>query len=424
MAVSIKEAEEALGSKKKRYAENRAYVNGKNPEILEEPKGESPDNRIPVPFGKMAVTDMHGYAGRAGDIGVEVLGDNKNYEEAFKVSMRGNQHHIVTSEVYEEMLVQGEAYEIVWTSKRLDLKTNTPEFAMVPGEQMFLEYSDSLRPELVSAVRIWKNNGIKKAAHYKEGGVLFFVKNNDEWVLTKEEETLFKSIPVVRYCSGRSPEALFEAEKPLIKAFDGMLSRSVNEVDRFNDLIALMPAEVTKEFVDKLKKIKVIDDLGQYEKWPSYLQKDLTKVSPFYSEIFSIIERLFHKSIKIPDMSDNSFAGNQSGIALAYKLLPMEFSAAKIDLYFDRGLEYRSKLIEEVLSSGYGVPDGYLVKHKRNLPVDEETKVNIAKALIGIVSDETLLKILPKTIVEDAKTEAEKKKKEDLEEEKRINGIA
>ena len=46
--------------------ENALYVAGKNPPTLEEKPQKKPDNRITIPFAKMAVETLTGYAGRAG----------------------------------------------------------------------------------------------------------------------------------------------------------------------------------------------------------------------------------------------------------------------------------------------------------------------------------------------------------------------
>jgi hypothetical protein len=49
-----------------------------------------------------------------------------------------------------------------------------------------------------------------------------------------------------------------------------------------------------------------------------------------------------------------------------------------------------------------------IITNKRNLPVDELTKVQIAQQLMGLVSRETLLKMLPQSIVEDVEREIER----------------
>jgi len=223
-------------------------------------------------------------------------------------------------------------------------------------------------------------------------------------------------VPINVYKANGSGLPFFESEKGLIDAQDKLLSSSVNEVDRFNAVMALFPFKVDKAFVDKLRDMNVIDDLDQFERWPEYLEKDLGKITAFYDQLADRLERLFHKSIKVPDFSDENFVGNASGVALAYKLLGLEFKAAQIDIYFDRGIRGRYELIGRGLNAGvarYNLDDyEAIIDNKRNLPVDDAAKVQIAQQLMGIVSQETILKMLPNSIVPDVEKELERLKGE------------
>jgi SPP1 family phage portal protein len=176
--------------------------------------------------------------------------------------------------------------------------------------------------------------------------------------------------------------------------------------------MALFPQKVDKEFIDKLREMNVIDDLGDFDRWPEYLEKDLGKITSFYQQLADRLERLFHKSIKVPDFSDENFVGNSSGVALAYKLLGLEFKAAQIDLYFDKGINGRYELISSGINAGarqYPTDDyEIIIDNKRNLPVDEAGRVQIAQQLLGILSEETILKMLPNTIVPDVERELER----------------
>lgn len=115
-------------------------------------------------------------------------------------------------------------------------------------------------------------------------------------------------------------------------------------------------------------------------------------------------------------MTDESFAGQQSGIAIAFKLIGMEFKASQIDTYFDKGLKARMGFYADVYNaSTRSVNIGEyqaLVKSKRNVPVDLKAQAEIAQLLIGLVSQETLLKFLPQEIVANAQKELEKIKGE------------
>jgi SPP1 family phage portal protein len=227
----------------------------------------------------------------------------------------------------------------------------------------------------------------------------------------------FDYVPVIEYRINKDGDPLFEAEKKIIDAHDRLMSNSANEIDRFNALIALFPGKVTKEFVDKLHELRLIDDLENYEHWPAYLEKNLAGVTEFYNELANRYERLFHKTIKVPDMTDPQFGGSDaSGVARAFKILGMEFKASIIEVYFNKGLVQRKRFFDSIIDSGTSdimVEDYTMeINSKRNLPIDEKSKAEIAQILKGVVSDETLLKFLPRSIVQDPEKEMEKIKEQ------------
>jgi SPP1 family phage portal protein len=410
------------------FEENRLYSEGKNPHIREMSPRRDPDNRLALPFAKMAVSDMVGYAGRAGDRTIEVdnvTTDATTAEDAaqddfiqhIRTVYDFNETDRETSELYAEALVQGEAYELVWTGEELPGAGFMAEYAMLPTAEVVMVYSDELKKRAEAA--LWFHEATRADGTPDLVCDAFYPGESQRWRAAGtggwerapdgDREYPFTSVPVVAYPINRQRTSFFEAEKGLLFAQDKLLSSSVNEVDRFNALIALFPFLVDDEFKDKLRDMNVIDDLGDYEQWPQYLEKNLTAVEGFYNSLADRLERLFHKSIKVPDFSDENFAGNSSGVALAYKLIAMEFVAAQIDAYFDRGVERRYELIAEAINAGARTwpTEDYelIISNKRNLPVDEATKVDIAQKLVGIVSEETLLRMLPSTIVEDVERE-------------------
>jgi SPP1 family phage portal protein len=429
-AKHITEFQRQLYERSEMFEENRLYAHGTNPHILKMSPRRDPDNRLALPFAKMAVSDMVGYAGRAGDRTVEV--DNittdaiaaddatqDDFIDNLKVVYDYNATDRETSELYGEALTQGVAYELVWVSDDLPGAGFVAEYAPLPGNEVFPVYSDDLKRQMVAAVWYHEATG-SDGRPYRIADVFYPVfserwkATSGAWVRDPDGDTAypFTRVPVVEYPINRQRHSFFEAEKGILFAQDKLLSSSINEVDRFNAVMALFPFNVDAEFVEKLKEMNVIDGLADYDRWPEYLQKDLGAISGFYQNLADRLERLFHKSIKVPDFSDENFAGNSSGIALAYKLLAMEFTAAQIDAYFDQGVETRFELIAEAINAGarQWPLDDYelIIDNKRNLPVDEATKVQLAQMLLGIVSEETVLKMLPNSIVPDVQRELER----------------
>ena len=429
--MDSKELQEIKSKLDKRLPEikrNEDYVEGKNPYILNKEVGKKPDNRIPVPLAKMAVEDMAGYAGRSGDIVTDyelVAADETEQEDPFIEYMRSmdayNKEPIETSELYEECLIQGESYEIWWESDELELDAGlmTAEYKIVPAGSVYLKYTDTIKKKLEYAVYFSGDDKEQRAdVYYPLYQEIWTKVGSEGWFKAEEDiEHPYTTVPVNVFQGNRRSSPLFAAEKPLIDAYDEMISKSLNEVDRFNAAIALFGDTVDSEFVQKFSEglISVIHELGEAERTdlPRYLEKNFGGVDGFYNNLADRLIRDFHKSIKIPDMSDESFAGDASGIAIAFKLIGMEFKASQIETYFNQGLVRRLSFYADIYNaSTANIEVGdykATVKASRNVPMDIKAKAEVAQILANLVSEETLLKFLPKSIVDDVEKEMERK---------------
>ncbi|GAB5081433.1 hypothetical protein Osc1_06060 [Hominimerdicola sp. 21CYCFAH17_S] len=124
------------------------------------------------------------------------------------------------------------------------------------------------------------------------------------------------------------------------------------------------------------------------------------------------IKKDIHTISNVPDMSDDNFGGNVSGVAMAYKLLGFELMTKTKERFFKEGLRYRLKLIANVLSAHNTVidTDGIEIVMSRTLPQNTAELADTVSALSGLVSQETLLSQLP--FVEDPAEEIKKLRKE------------
>jgi len=397
---------------------NTDYVKGRNPVTLEAEPLKKPDNRITIPMAKIAVDTVHGYSGRAGDMQlfyepIKVIEDNPDddkYIDLQKQIAEHNEEPIETSELYHSGLTQGFSYELLWVSDDLKLSgIMTPEYKKIPASQVLIIWSKDLKPIKEAALRFqtFGEDNYLDIYYPLYSERWEKIKNSNGWIHNKEGDTVYPytKVPMIEYGINEDKESLFESEKGLIDSNDKILNKTVNEIDRFNALIALMPGEITKEVKDKLIDVGVIDNLQQFDKWPEYMQKNLSGINDLYTGAAKWVKDLFFQSVSVPDFSDKDFLNAASGVAMSYKLIGLEFLASKIDTYFQRGLHERFELINDVI----GITDYKLViKTNRNLPVDRLATAEIALKLLGIVSKETLLRFLPIEIVDDAEKELER----------------
>lgn len=118
---------------------------------------------------------------------------------------------------------------------------------------------------------------------------------------------------------------------------------------------------------------------------------------------------------KCPDFSSESFVGGvSSGIAIRYRLTGCETKASTIESNMKKALQRRIELIAGVasLTLGEEVYRDIQITFKRNIPSDNTDIVNMVKALQGIVSEKTLLSLIPQISDVEAELEAISNEKE------------
>ena len=118
----------------------------------------------------------------------------------------------------------------------------------------------------------------------------------------------------------------------------------------------------------------------------------------------------------VANISDENF-GSSSGIALRYKLEPMQNLFTAKARRFTSSMMDRYKIIfSSPIAQMHGVPnDAWVnidIKFTANYPANLESEATVAKNLEGIVSKETQLKVL--SVVDNVKDEVERLEAEQL----------
>ena len=119
----------------------------------------------------------------------------------------------------------------------------------------------------------------------------------------------------------------------------------------------------------------------------------------------------------VPDLTDESFAANASGVAMRYKLLGMEQLTAIKERWFREGLRSRLRLYAhflDVLAVARLDPETVEMTFTRSLPVNETEVAQMVAQLDGLAPRRTLLAQLPFIEdVEEAMQELDAQKDED-----------
>lgn len=237
------------------------------------------------------------------------------------------------------------------------------------------------------------------AIHYQpvlnlEGAISHYLVKyyNDSWVITykstgeamtdfelvKAQPHYFGAVPVNEYRNNEEKQGDFEQAISLIDAYNLLQSDRLNDKESFVDAIMFIQGFLLENGAgEMLEQERLLQTSGlPNETSAKYLTKELNEdgVNLLRSAILEDI----HTVTYVPDMNDEKFAGNASGVSMKYKLFGLLQLMSVKSRYMVKGLRQRLKTFENFLKITDSSIDatGTKIKLKPNLPVNTEEIIN------------------------------------------------
>ena len=221
---------------------------------------------------------------------------------------------------------------------------------------------------------------------------------------TMREAHYFGGVPVVEYWNNAREEGDFEPVMGLIDAYDTLQSDRVNEEETVDaDGTATAAGAAGKEAEDpsvRLRRTRTLflpgdgADAQFVTKPDAESGNELLRMS---------LKSDIHKLCLVPDLTDEQFAGNVSGVAMRFKLLGLEQLTKIKERWFREGLRTRLRLFCAFLArKGTAALNAEKVQitFSRSLPVNDLEIAQTLATYQGMVPEKLLLAQVP--FVEDA----------------------
>lgn len=320
-------------------------------------------------------------------------------------------------ELAEEASITGEAIEILYIDDDAKIR-----FATVPSEEMLLICDATLEANILFAVRRYRVYSLNQISYdefvdvYDAREIKHYTYNGGALRFISAEKHYFGDVPVIEFANNKQRRGDFEDVITLVDAYNLAQSLTMDDLADFTDAFLILKGlgGTTPEDARRLRrnKIIVLDDGGGAE----WLIKNLNDT--YVENVKSRIQRDIHKFSAIPDMSDENFAGNASGVAISYKLIGLQQICARKQREFKKALQRRIELIAGILRlKNQGDIDfrDIDIQFTSNIPQNLVETAQVITQLDGIVSHKTLLGLLP--FVADPREELEeldKREQDDL----------
>lgn len=295
--------------------------------------------------------------------------------------------------------------------------------AVDPREIIYIT-DNTLNDEPTAAIRYFEikdavddNKKIYSIEVYTKDSILYYSMDGDSVALIDEQQHPFKDIPIIRYVNNADETGDYEPVLTLIDAYDKIQSDTANDFEELTDsFLSVSGVTLEPEQALKLKEMKVFnfpDANGKVE----FVTKNVNDSA--LENFKTRLDKDIHKNSYTPNMSDENFVGNSSGVSMAYKLQGLEFLTGVKEQKFKKGLFRRVELLSNVLNIRTNQQMNFTDVEfifTRNNPKNLVEIVEMATDLTGIISNETQLDLLPMVDKDQELKRLEQEKKQQSEE--------
>ena len=402
-----------------RYQRLHRYFAGQNDLILQKPGAAV---RLPHPIARYIALLSSGYlTGRP--IRLEAPDQPRALQElARALSLSASDS--VDSELSLNAAVYGKGVERVYVGP-----DGLPHTVSLSPEEAFVVYDDTVAHRPLFGVCLTQT----LSEDGRPGPVRFEVLSDRESALyeadtfenaqgaslIRREPHIFPGVPLVEYWNNFDETGDFEPVLPLIDGYDALQSARLEDKERFVDSLLVLTGCQLRQTWHNRQVIGPDGSVSQ-EQVPdenpvSLLRRDRLLSLPDSGASAQYLSHTFHEadtevlraSLRedihrlslVPDLSDQSFSQNLSGVAMRYKLMGLEQLTAIKERWFREAFRERLRLFSAGLQAlGRPAPDPETVRilFTRSLPQDEEEAARVVSLLKDVLPREALYAYLPR----------------------------
>ena len=307
------------------------------------------------------------------------------------------------SDIDSDIALDAEIYGIAYDLTFSDENSN-PETVQIDTRNTIMVYDDSVTHKELFAITCADeqnpNDKQKLTGHitiYTASEIIEGRLEGEDWIEDSRRNHFFGEVPVAVYRNNKHAIGSFEPILSLNDAYNTLQSDRVNESEQLADAILMLKNfTLTDENAELLREKRLLTSVPA-DGDAKYITKPQNETD---SDILkqSIADDI-HKFSKTPNLSDENFVGNSSGVALSYKLLAFEETTKTRERHMEKGLKKRLRLYwnfqkTQTRVKAVGDINQVDVIFNRALPKNDFETSQMINNLSGIVKPEILVKQL------------------------------
>ncbi len=333
-----------IGHYKKLYA---MYNNHNDIRSRLKADDSAPNNKIAHSYANYIVTASVGYF-MGKPIGYSMP---ESYHAVFDDIYKYNDEAAVNIKLAIDCSIYGQAVEMLFMDENSQVR-----FAPVDITEIIVIRHPDVIGDIHTVIRHWDEEDLieDKVVTYVE---VYYADRVEKYEYEgtsmysepiEIEEHPFKDVPFVIYDNNDSKMGDFEPVIDLINAYDQAQSDTANDFEAFTDCyLEVKGATLDAKEAAKLKELRVFNfpDAGG---GVSFVTKNINDQATEHYK--NRLDSDIHKFSFVPNMADDKFASNASGVAMQYKLAGLNYKTSVKESLFRKGLLRRIELISNILS--------------------------------------------------------------------------
>lgn len=421
-ANTIEWAFQQFTARQARFMGLEAYYNGDHP--FSDLHSEDTQNRVVANYCAYITKVLTGYMLGHQPRYTTSEGDAKG-EEIFAL-FESQDKWEVESEIAQDCSKYGRAFEIVYTP----MDGGEPKSKVISPRNAFVAYCGDLEKDSVFGGVFFRYHDDQRREWYR----IYVYDRRDvsvwetlakdssprTWIMRQGPAPHgFGRVPIIEYRNNKECIGDYEGILELQDAYNSLMSDRQDNQDSFSQAMLVLtgtaigstPEEIEdgKAILKKHKVLHLDEDSAA-----AYLTKttDEAGVQVLADQLASDI----HKFAMVPDLSDEQFSGNASGVAMAYKLFGTDQVVSRKHAQMQKGFTRRCKLYDYRINNPTMSPayepqadiENMAIEFNLNAPQDLSYMATSVSTLVGcgVMSKETARTII--SDIPDPEAEAER----------------
>ena len=363
------------------------YYRGEQPVNKGEAVRGRPNNLLRAPFPRY-ITEVHtGYF-----LGIPpalAYGEAAAGERYAALSRDLDLPHLYF-DLGRDLSICGAGFALVWAER-----SGVRVCRCDPCDCFAIRSGDAGAPLLATVRLLAGGKGETRGVLYTAERLIPFVWDGTGVTLGTAEENLLHTIPLLSFYNNCQGMGDFEMVTGLVDAYNVLLSGALDDMQSVaNAFLALYGMQgTTQKDIDNANRTRILSlsEGGRAE----FVVKNLNHEA--LGQLETNLRRSILQLSMTPDLCDEHFAGNSSGVALQYKLWGIEQVRAAKERTFTDGLRGLLAVLtagEQLMGRNIDLTGGMATFYK-NLPQDNSALAETLLSLSPVLSAQTILENLP-----------------------------